>query len=77
MATKTTNKKAEKAAVVADNITEQPAVAESTGDRVTLAVHLPLSHIIDDLPDGTGGVKSLELPGLNAPRRRPAGHRSG
>lgn len=67
MASKTNKKPVEKAAVVADNITEQPAVAESTGDRVTLAVHLPMSHIIDDLPDGSGGVKSLELPGLNAP----------
>ena len=60
MASKKANKPVEKAAVVADNITERPAVAESTGDRVTLAVHLPMSHIIDDLPDGSGGVKSLE-----------------
>ena len=67
MATKTNKKTVEKAAVVADNIHEQPAVAPATGDRVTLAVHLPMSHIIDDLPDGSGGVKSLELPGLNAP----------
>lgn len=65
--TNTEVKKVEQAAVIADNISEEAPQIKATGATVTLAVHLPLSHVFDDIPDGQGGTKCIQLPGLNAP----------
>lgn len=55
------------AKTVADNITENKEANKASNSDVMLAVHLPLSHVFDDIPDGSGGVKSVLLPGVNTP----------
>lgn len=52
--------------VTADNITEEVPTVRKDGDTVLVAVHLPLPHVFDDIPDGQGGVKSIMLPGINS-----------
>lgn len=68
MATKKTTpvKKVEAVPVVADNIAEESKITRPTGDTVLVACHLPLSHEIDDVPDGANGTKTIILPGLNS-----------
>lgn len=65
MATKKA-KQIETPPVTADNIQAEAPVVRKDGDTVMIAVHLPLSHEFDDIPDGQGGVKSVVLPGLNS-----------
>lgn len=66
MATKKVTKKVETVPVVGDNIVEENKLKRADGDTVIIACHLPLSHEIDDVPDGANGTKTIILPGLNS-----------
>ncbi len=66
MATKKVTKKVETVPVVGDNIVEENKLKKADGDTVIIACHLPLSHEIDDVPDGANGTKTIILPGLNS-----------
>lgn len=59
-------KKVETAQVVGDNIVEENKLRKADGDTVIIACHLPLSHEIDDVPDGANGTKTIVFPGLNS-----------
>lgn len=69
MSRRKTTKAVETAPVVASNIDEAPASVSESSDNVIIACHLPLGLIFDDVPNGSGGTKSVEFPGLNAALR--------
>lgn len=61
----TNKKKTVHVEAIDDNIHEESKALKTSGDTVMLAVHLPHPHMIDDIPDGQGGYKTVTLPGLN------------
>lgn len=62
-------KKSEAAPVVASNFEDTPAAVSESSDNVIIACHLPLGLVFDDVPNGMGGTKKVEFPGLNASLR--------
>ena len=51
--------------VVGDNIQKDVPVVSTGDDMITIACRLPLGIAFDDVPNGTGGFKTIIFPSVN------------
>lgn len=62
-------RKIEKTEVISSTLDDEKAEAKTGTDVVTIAVCLRFNHKFDDVPNGTGGTKTVILEGLDSDLR--------